>query len=84
MALRTLPVLLVSLATCMFAQDPTSLKAGDPAPDLSVTKSVAHAGHFTVLLLLRPVSHNAEMVTRWNNMVEHFSGQPIDFVWIAQ
>jgi len=83
MALRTLPVLLVSLATCMFAQDPTSLKAGDPAPDLSVTKTVAHPGHFTVLLLLRPVSHNAETVTRWNNMVEHFSGQPIDFVWIA-
>lgn len=77
----------------MFGQTPVPVKAGDRAPNLTWTKIVASEagspepqsllGQNTVLLFLRPVSHNQETVERWNGLVEHFSGKAVNFVWIA-
>jgi uncharacterized protein (TIGR03435 family) len=93
MAPRILPVLLASLAPCMFSQVPITVKAGDPAPPLTWTKIVASDpasgtaenffGYTTVLLFLRPVSHNEQTVSAWNELVGQFAGKPVNFVWIA-
>jgi hypothetical protein len=37
----------------------------------------------TVLLFLRPVSHNEQAVSMWNKLIEEFAGKPVNFVWIA-
>jgi uncharacterized protein (TIGR03435 family) len=93
MAFRILPVLLASLATPMFSQVPITVKTGDPAPHLTWTKIVASdpvsgtpenfIGYTTVLLFLRPVSHNEQTVSAWNKLVGQFAGMPVNFVWVA-
>jgi uncharacterized protein (TIGR03435 family) len=69
------------------------VRAGDPAPPLVFSKIVRAGsgpdgpqnllGHTTVLLFLRPVSHNEQTVTLWNKLVQQFADKPINFVWIA-
>lgn len=81
------------ITTSMFGQVPLSVNAGDPAPNLTWTKIVAYSsgsggprhllGQTTVLLFLRPVSHNEQAVSNWNRLVEQFAGKPVNFVWIA-
>jgi hypothetical protein len=93
MARRILPVLLASVAISMFSQIPITVQAGDPAPHLTWTKIVGSdpasgtpenfIGYSTVLLFLRPVSHNGQAVSAWNKLVEQFAGKPVNFVWIA-
>lgn len=41
------------------------------------------SGQVTVLLFLRPISHNEEAVGRWNKLVEQFADRQVNFVWIA-
>ena len=89
MVSRTLSV----LPTCMFAQVPPPVTAGDRAPAFTWTKVVASTsdsggpqnflGHTTVLLFLRPVSHNEQTVSMSNKLVEEFAGRQVNFVWIA-
>ena len=77
----------------MFGQVPLTVKAGDPAPSLTWTKIIASTptsagpqsllGQTTVLLFLPPVSHNEEMVSAWNKLVEEFAEKSVNFVWIA-
>jgi hypothetical protein len=77
----------------MFSQVPITVKAGDRAPHLAWTKIVASdpssgtpenfIGYTTVLLFLRPVSHNEQTVSAWNKLVGQFAGKPVNFVWIA-
>ena len=73
MAFRTLSVLLAIFVKSMFSQVPAPLKAGDHAPNLTWTKVIASGpalggpqslfGQVTVLLFLRPVSHNEQAVS---------------------
>jgi uncharacterized protein (TIGR03435 family) len=77
----------------MFSQIPITVEAGDPAPPLTWGKIVASnpasgtpenfIGYTTVLLFLRPVSHNEQTVSAWNKLIGHFAGKPVNFVWIA-
>jgi uncharacterized protein (TIGR03435 family) len=77
----------------MFGQVPLTVKTGDPAPNLTWTKIVAStptsAGprslldQTSVLLFLPPVSHNEEMVSAWNKLVEEFTDEQVNFVWIT-
>ena len=77
----------------MFSQIPITVKTGDPAPPLTWTKIIASdpvsgtpenfIGYTSVLLFLRPVSHNEQAVSVWNELVGQFAGKPVNFVWIA-
>jgi uncharacterized protein (TIGR03435 family) len=69
-------------------------RAGDLAPSLLFTKILSGAGsvrgdppslsgQMTVLAFFPNTSHNPEQVARWNELVEQFSGKPIQFVWIT-
>lgn len=81
------------IATSMFSHTAPSVQAGDPAPPLTWTKIVASTsesqgpqnllGQTTVLLFLPPVSHNEQAVSIWNQLVDQFAGEPVNFVWIA-
>jgi uncharacterized protein (TIGR03435 family) len=92
MAARALSVLF-AIVTSMFGQVPLTVKAGDPAPNLTWTKIVASTptsagprsllGQTSVLLFLPPVSHNEEMVSTWNTLVEEFADKHVNFVWIT-
>jgi hypothetical protein len=70
------------------------LKAGDFAPEIVFTRILNAAGaptwaaenlsgQVTVLAFFPDTSHNLPSVSRWNALVEKFSGQPIQFVWIT-
>jgi uncharacterized protein (TIGR03435 family) len=72
----------------------TRLKAGDRAPDISFTKVLNApvagswsqsnlSGQLTVLAFYPDTSHNLESVTAWNEVVEKFADQPVQFVWIT-
>ena len=69
------------------------VKAGDRAPDISFTKVLNApvagswsqsnlSGQLTVLAFYPDTSHNLESVTAWNEVVEKFADQPVQFVWI--
>lgn len=93
MACRAVWIPLASFLTSAFGQNPTPVRAGDPAPNLTWTKIVASSstlagpqnlsGQVTVLLFLRPVSHNEQTVSNWNKLVEQFADKPVNFLWIA-
>jgi uncharacterized protein (TIGR03435 family) len=69
------------------------VKAGDAAPNLRWTKTVASApspgvpqnfrGYTTALFFLRPVSVNAQTLSTWNKLVEQFADKPVNFIWVA-
>jgi uncharacterized protein (TIGR03435 family) len=70
------------------------VKAGDRAPDVAFTKVLSApvagswsqtnlSGQLTVLTFMPDTSHNPQVVTRWNDLVEKFSDQPIQFLWIT-
>jgi uncharacterized protein (TIGR03435 family) len=70
------------------------VKAGDRAPDIAFTKVLGApvagswsqsnlSGQLTVLAFYPDTSHNLESVTAWNDVVEKFADQPVQFVWIT-
>ncbi len=70
------------------------VKAGDRAPDIAFTKVLGApvagswsqanlSGQLTVLAFYPDTSHNLESVTAWNDVVEKFADQQIQFVWIT-
>jgi uncharacterized protein (TIGR03435 family) len=70
------------------------VKAGDRAPDIVFTKVLSApvagswsqtnlSGQLTVLAFMPDTSHNLQVVTLWNDLVEKFSDQPIQFLWIT-
>jgi uncharacterized protein (TIGR03435 family) len=70
------------------------VKAGDRAPDIAFTKVLSApvagswsqtnlSGQLTVLAFMPDTSHNLQIVTLWNDLVEKFSDQPIQFLWIT-
>ena len=70
------------------------VKAGDRAPDVAFTKVLSApvagswsqtnlSGQLTVLAFMPDTSHNLQTVTLWNDLVEKFSDQPIQFLWIT-
>ncbi len=89
MTLRILLILLAIAVAAVFGQTPAPVKAGDPAPNLVWTRILAGgdpgslSGHVTVIGFFPVVSLNESMVSRWNQLVAKFVGQPVHFVWIA-
>jgi uncharacterized protein (TIGR03435 family) len=78
----------------VYGQVTTHLKAGDRAPDITFTKMVSApvagswsqanlSGQLTVLAFMPDTSHNLQIVTLWNDLVEKFSDQAIQFLWIT-
>ncbi len=72
----------------------THLEAGDFAPVVVFTRILNAAdasswtadslsGKVTVLVFYPDTSHNLQSVSRWNALVEKFSGKPIQFAWIT-
>jgi uncharacterized protein (TIGR03435 family) len=72
----------------------THLKAGDRAPDITFTKVLNApvagswsqsnlSGQLTVMAFMPDTSHNLESVTAWNEVVEKFADQPVQFAWIT-
>jgi len=70
------------------------VKAGDRAPDIAFTKVLGApvagswsqsnlSGQLTVVAFYPDTSHNLESVTGWNDVVEKFADQPVQFVWIT-
>lgn len=70
------------------------VKAGDRAPDVVFTKVLSApvagswsqtnlSGQLTVLAFMPDTSHNPQIVTLWNDLVEKVSDQPIQFLWIT-
>src|ERR1039457_6073791 len=87
------PLILLSLlaitVAAVFGQTPAPVKAGDIAPNLLWTRILAGGDpgglfeHVTVIGFLPAVSPNESLVSRWNQLVAKFAGQPVHFVWIA-
>jgi uncharacterized protein (TIGR03435 family) len=78
----------------LYGPDSLHLKAGDFAPALVFTRILSAAGasdwtseslsgQLTVLVFYPDTSHNLESVSRWNALVEQFTGKPIQFAWIT-
>jgi len=70
------------------------VRAGDVAPDITFTRVVSSpvagswsqtnlSGQLTVLGFFSDTSHNLQMVTLWNEVVEKFDGEPVQFIWIT-
>jgi uncharacterized protein (TIGR03435 family) len=70
------------------------LKAGDAAPDISFASMLGApgaaswsqtnlTGKVTVLVFYPDTSHNPQVVTAWNALVEKFAGKPVQFVWVT-
>src|SRR5580704_7545882 len=70
------------------------LKAGDRAPDIAFTKVLSApvagswsqtnlSGQLTVLTFMPDTSHNLQIVTLWNDLVEKYADQPVQFLWIT-
>jgi peroxiredoxin len=96
MAARTLVWFSMAMAVTMTmsGQAPSSVKAGDAAPKLTYSTIVASAGdsagpenfagRTTVLLFPGPVVVNKQEVAQWNELVERFADNGVNFVWIAK
>src|ERR1039457_2024417 len=94
MTLRVILSLLAIAVVSVFGQNPISVKAGDLAPNIVWTRILRSAespdrrpgsffGQVTVLAFFRNVSANESLVSKWNELVAKFAGQPVSFVWIA-
>ncbi len=93
MAARLLSALLFVVMATAFGQNPASVKAGDPAPEMDWGKVVRApvtakyapglTGLYTVLQFLPNVTANAQAIGRWNEMIAKFADRPVQFVWIA-
>src|SRR5215471_2891094 len=89
MALRILLSLLVIAVASAFGQTSVPVKAGDLAPSLVWTRVLAGGepgtffGRVTVIGFFPAVSPNESLVSRWNELVAKFVGQPVQFLWIA-
>lgn len=89
MTMRILLILLAVAIASVFGQIPSPVKAGDLAPNLSWTRILAGGdsgtfiGRVTVIGFFPVVSPNESLVSRWNELVTKFDGQPVHFVWIA-
>jgi uncharacterized protein (TIGR03435 family) len=89
MMLRILLSLLAIAVAFAFGQTPTPVKAGDLAPNLIWTRILAGGqpgsffGRVTVIAFFPAVSPNESLVSRWNELIAKFAGQPVQFVWIA-
>ena len=69
------------------------IKAGDRAPDISFTKglqpagalsnSVNLTGRTTVLVFFPLISRNSQAIAAWNDVVEHFTGRPVQFIMMT-
>jgi uncharacterized protein (TIGR03435 family) len=73
----------------VFGQTAAPIKAGDLAPNLVWTRILSGGepgslfGNVTVIGFFPVVSLNESLVSRWNQLIAKFAGQPIHFVWIA-
>ena len=96
MLLRILVILLTVAVTGFFGQPrkPITVKAGDSAPALAFSKVLSAPagadwtpavlpGRLSVLTFLGDVSHNAKLVASWNELVDQFAAQPVEFVWLT-
>lgn len=89
MTMRILLILLAVAIASVFGQIPSPVKAGDLAPNISWTRILAGGdpgtfiGRVTVIGFFPVVSPNESLVSRWNELVTKFDGQPVHFVWIA-
>src|SRR5260370_18615037 len=89
MMLRILLSLLAIAVASAFEQTPAPVKAGDLAPNFIWTRILAGGepgsffGRVTVIAFFPAVSPNESLVSRWNELVAKFAGQPVQFVWIA-
>src|SRR4051812_33446906 len=87
--LRILLSSIVIAVASVFGQTPPPVKAGDLAPNLVWTRILAGGnpgslfGRVTVIGFFPAVSPNESLVSRWNELVAKFAGQPVHFVWIA-
>jgi uncharacterized protein (TIGR03435 family) len=72
----------------------THLKAGDPAPDITFTSLLSApvsgswsqtnlTGQLTVVVFYLLTSRNPQPVAMWNDVVEKFSGKPVQFIFIT-
>src|SRR5262249_15902583 len=88
MTLRILLSLLAVTVAAIFGQTPSPVKAGDQAPGLIWTRILSgdDPGNFldrVTVIGFFPVSPNESLVSRWNQLVAKFAGQPVRFIWIA-
>lgn len=89
MMLRILLSLLAIVVVSAFGQTPAPVKAGDLAPNLIWTRILTGGepgtffGRITVIAFFPVVSPNESLVSRWNELVAKFAGQPVQFIWIA-
>jgi uncharacterized protein (TIGR03435 family) len=94
MTLRVILSLLAIAVVSVFGQNPISVKVGDLEPNIVWTRILRSAespdrrpgsffGQVTVLAFFRNVSANESLVSKWNELVAKFAGQPVSFVWIA-
>jgi uncharacterized protein (TIGR03435 family) len=89
MPLRILLSLLAITVAAVYGQPSTPVKAGDLAPNFVWTRILAGGvpgsffGHVTVIGFFPAVTANESLVSRWNQLVAGFAGQPVQFVWIA-
>jgi uncharacterized protein (TIGR03435 family) len=94
MLLRILAALLVIGVAAVFGGNSIPVRAGDLAPNVQWTKilrsggaegnvPVSFAGQVTVLAFFPNLSANEKAVTRWNELVGNFAGQPVNFVMIT-
>uniref|UniRef100_Q01YH1 Redoxin domain protein n=1 Tax=Solibacter usitatus (strain Ellin6076) TaxID=234267 RepID=Q01YH1_SOLUE len=89
MMLRIVLGLLAIAVAFAFEQTPAPVKAGDLAPNLVWTRILAGGepgsffGRVTVIAFFPAVSPNESLVSKRNELVAKFAGQPVQFVWIA-
>ena len=89
MTLRIILSLLAIAVAAVFGQTPAPIKARDHAPNLVWTRILSGGdpgslfGNVTVIGFFPVVSLNESLVSRWNQLVAKFAGQPVHFVWIA-
>jgi hypothetical protein len=89
MTMRLFLILIAIAIASVFGQTPAPVKAGDLAPNLTWTRILVGGqpgtfiGRVTVIGFFPAVSPNESLVSRWNELVAKFAGQPVHFVWIA-
>jgi uncharacterized protein (TIGR03435 family) len=89
MTLRIILSLFAIAVASLFGQTSPPVKAGDLAPNLVWTRILTGVepgsffGRVTVIAFFPAASPNESLVSRWNELVAKFSGQPVHFVWIA-
>jgi hypothetical protein len=80
--------------TGLFGPVSSRPEAGDLAPDITFSRVLSAPagtswnpskifGRMTILTFLPDISDNAELITRWNALVDEFASKPLQFVFIT-